>query len=401
MQAARNSTLGRRVAGAILLDLAVSPLFIWNVFAQPLAQELGASATQVSLVFSFGLAAFSIGVVVGGRLADTQAPRRLALACAVGMLIGLGLSGVAPSVWLVALSFGLLQGFAAGLGYATAVHEAGLINRGLIMALVVSAYGAGSAALAPLASWLLEHYGRAPTFAVLAGLAVAVCGLAAALLPGRPPDFSRQAPEAPEKPEESVDSMTKGLSEQRRLVGLLWLMFGLASAPGLAAFAIAGELSGGAAYGAVAAASLGNMGGRLVAGPMADRFGIPWVLHGFFLLLTAACVLFVSTDELWILQAGLLAVGAQYGALSTLTPLATRAGVPPQHFGRAFGLVFSAWGIVGLAAPAAGATLMHAGGRPFVSAAMLACALAAWLATLAVLRRLRALSCCPPQVEDV
>lgn len=385
MRATRNSTLGRRVAGAILLDLAVSPLFIWNVFAQPLAQELDASATQVSLVFSFGLAAFSIGVVAGGRLADTCPPRQLALVCAIGMFIGLGLSAVAPSLWLIALSFGLLQGFAAGLGYATAVHEAGLINRGLIMALVVSAYGAGSAALAPLASWWLEHYGRASTFAVLAGLAVAVCGLAAALLPGHPPHVSGHIPN---KPEEPANSTKEGQPEQRRLIVMLWLVFGLASAPGLAAFAIAGELTGGAAYGAVAAVSLGNMGGRLIAGPMADRFGIPGVLHGFFVLLIAACVLFVSTEQLWLLQAGLLAVGAQYGALSTLTPLATRAGVPVQHFGRAFGLVFSAWGIVGLAAPAASAALMHSGGRLFVAAAMLTCALAAWRVTVIMLRLL-------------
>lgn len=86
--------------------------------------------------------------------------------------------------------------------------------------------------------------------------------------------------------------------------------------------------------------------------------------------------------------------------MSTLMPLAARAGVPARHFGRAFGLVFSAWGLVGLTAPTAGSLLLHVGGRPLVAIGMLACALAGWLATLAVLRRLRALNACPPQVED-
>lgn len=371
--------LRRRIAGAVLLDLAVSPLFVWNVFAQPIARQIGATSTQTSLVFSVALVAFSVGVIAGGRLADVMAPRRLAVISAIGMLTGLGLSAGVSSLWLIVLGFGCLQGLAAGLGYATAVHEAGLINRGLIMALVVSAYGAGSAALAPPVAWIVEHHGYASAFAMLAVLSTGICVLAALLLPGSPPASAQHTPA------ENSDSP----AGQRRLITLLWLMFGLASAPGLAAFAIAGQISGGAAAGAVAAVSLGNLGGRLLAGPMTDHLGMRPTLHGFFLLLVVASALLIGVDSYWLIWAILLAVGTHYGALSTLTPLATRAGVPAHSFGRAFGLVFSAWGLFGLAAPAAGAALIAHGERPFVAAAMLACGLSSWLVAVAVLRQLR------------
>lgn len=285
MQAPQSFTtahpLRRRILGAILLDLAVSPLFIWNVFAQPLSRELGVSATQLSLVFSLGLVAFSAGVLVGGRLADRLDPRHLALFSAMGTLGGLGLSAVAPSLWLIALGFGVVQGLAAGIGYATAVHEASLINRGLVVALVVSAYGAGSAVLASPAAWLLEYAGRGPAFAALAIITATTCAIAAWLLPGKAPGSGRQNVTTPFPP------------SQRRLIALLWLMFGLASAPGLAAFAIAGELSATAAYGAVAAISLGNLSGRLIAGPLSDRTGTPPALHAGFALLVMACALFL------------------------------------------------------------------------------------------------------------
>ncbi|GAA4763478.1 hypothetical protein [Actinomycetospora chibensis] len=64
----------RAVTGALLLDLAVSPLFAWDVFTDVLRWELGATDTALAGVFSVGLVAFMAAVVLGGRLADRAAP---------------------------------------------------------------------------------------------------------------------------------------------------------------------------------------------------------------------------------------------------------------------------------------------------------------------------------------
>lgn len=383
----RNALIRRRVAGAAILDLAISTLFIWNLFVDPLTRDLGVSLTQANYVFSLGLATFSLGVIVGGALADRIAPRRLAIASGAGMVIGLALAAAAPSFMWIVLGFGVLQGSAAGLGYATAVHEAGIVNHGLALALVVSAYAVGSAALAWPIARLIAIFGYSWAFAALALFCALACGIAATLLPGNAPRHKQQTP----------NTRTGNHKGVGGLLCLFWLMFGLGSVPGLTAFALAGTLAGTAAYGAVIAVNIGNLCGRLMAGFLADRFGTGRTLHGNGALLVAGCLLLVYTDDSRILWLGLLIIGLQYGALSTLTPLAVRSGVPMSIFGRSYGIVFSAWGLCGLTAPVAGAALIGFGGTLWAVYGMLACGLLSWLAVSAALRRLPARL--PPQAS--
>ncbi|MFB9727017.1 hypothetical protein, partial [Haloechinothrix salitolerans] len=84
--------------GAALLDVAVSPLFVWSTFTGVLAAELGVPEPSLSVVFAVGLACFTVGVLVGGRLADGLPPRVLALGTAVGVVAGLVLCAEASSV---------------------------------------------------------------------------------------------------------------------------------------------------------------------------------------------------------------------------------------------------------------------------------------------------------------
>src|SRR3954454_23337574 len=79
----------RALTGAVLLDLAVSPLFAWDVFTDSLRRDLGVSHAVLAGVFSVGLAAFMLGVVAGGRAADAIQPRRLALIALGGTVLGL------------------------------------------------------------------------------------------------------------------------------------------------------------------------------------------------------------------------------------------------------------------------------------------------------------------------
>ena len=117
----------RAITGAILLDLAVSPLFAWDVFTDSLGRDLGVSHALLAGVFSVGLAAFMLGVLAGGRAADAFSPRRLALIALVGTVLGLLGTAVAASVLVLFLTVGVLVGGATGLGYATAVRVAGTV----------------------------------------------------------------------------------------------------------------------------------------------------------------------------------------------------------------------------------------------------------------------------------
>lgn len=366
----------RALAGAVLLDFAVSPLFIWGALTAALSQELDVAEKDLTSVFSVGLATFTVGVLAGGRLADTVAPRQLALVAGAGVCAGLGTSAVAPSVAALTVGYGLLLGGAAGIGYATAVRVAGTVSthRGGSIAAVVSAYAAGAVVLAPVADRLLVLVGRTGTFLALAAGMLLLLMLASALLPGA-------APSALARPTAPRDLVHGG-----GRVPALWLMFLLGSAPALVAFAHPSQFldDPGWAVLAVALLSGGNLAGRLLSGPVADRFGLPSTLHVTTAALTVACAGLAVTGTTGVVLAAYLVLGAQYGALSVLTPLATAALVPARVFGRAYGKVFTGWGAAGLAGPLAAAWLADGRSYRLVAGALLGVAVLGWFAVLLV-----------------
>jgi MFS transporter, OFA family, oxalate/formate antiporter len=366
----------RALLGAVLLDLAVSPLFSWDVFTESLEHDLGTASAPLTVVFSVGLLSFMGGVLIGGRMADRIAPRRLAIGTAIGTVLGLAASAVVGSVALMVIAFGVLVGASTGLGYATAVRVAGTVQsgRGLVLGLVVSAYAVGTAVLAPTSAALLESIGRTGTFLVLAAGLGVVLVVAVLLVP-------RQAP----APQSATRRDPGGRAGSTLPIVALWLAFGLGSAPALAAFAHAGQLAGspGAVVVAVTLLNIGNFVGRLAAGPLSDLVGRRVALHVNSALLVLACSpLAVGAVEPVSLIA-LLLLGTQYGALSTLVPAATSDVVPTERFGATYGYVFTGWGAAGLLAPIAAATLAATAGFAVVYGLFLICGAVAWACAVA------------------
>ena len=373
----------RALAGAVLVDLAVSPMFAWDIFAGAFAHRLRADASSLTLVFSVGLACFTVGVLGGGRAADRVSPRRLAAVTAAGVVAGLMGAGLAFSVPVLVAAFGVVLGAATGLGYATAVHVAGTIagRRGRALALVVSAYAAGTILIVPVAAALLDATTLLNTFAVLAAALGGAVLAAAALLPAAAPP--RAAGKGPHTA--GARSRTPPI---RGSVARLWLIFGLGSAPALTAFAHARQAAGipDAAVLAVPVLSAGNLVGRLVAGPASDRVGRPVALHVTAAALAAACAVLAICDRTGVRMVALLLLGAQYGALSALVPAATADAVPAQRFGAAYGVVFTGWGLAGLVAPVAATALAARTGWDRVFLIFAGVAVLAWLTLAATLR---------------
>ena len=194
---------------------------------------------------------------------------------------------------------------------------------------------------------------------------------AAVLVPGQPP-----RPHFP----------SRCIAGQRRSTGpqatALWVAFCLGSAPALAAVAHAGELADptGNATLAVQLLSGGNFVGRLVAGSLSDRVGRTAALHGNSAVLFVACLplAFDAAGPLSLLS--LLLLGIQYGSLSPLMPAATSDAVPSQGFGATYGLIFTGWGVTGLAAPVAASSLAVGVGFDGVYCIALGVAALSWAA---------------------
>jgi MFS transporter, OFA family, oxalate/formate antiporter len=203
-------------------------------------------------------------------------------------------------------------------------------------------------------------------------------------------------PAAPARAQASAAAAAPPPPGQGRGLWWLWVLFLAATAPALLAFAYTTEiaLERGVGRGAVGVAvgvlAVGNLAGRLVAGPVSDRLGTVRTSA-----LTLAALLLALVALGWIGSPGVLLVsltvlGAQYGAISALLPAATADLVGQARFGTAYGKAFSSWGVAGVIGPAAGGWLHGAAGgyRPAFQLAI-ACAVVAGVALAAFARHLR------------
>jgi hypothetical protein len=359
--------------GATLLNLTLTPLFLWDVLAPSFASALGTTPAGLSVVISVGLGCFTLGVLGGGWLADRLAPRLLALLATLGVATGLLLSSVATGAGLLLVCFGVLVGACSGLAYAVSVRvAAALLVSPAVVALVVAAYAAATLALAPV---LAAVSGGVGALRWLGG-GVLACGVAAAVL-------LRAAARTPRRPAATVGAPQRHTValRGRRAVVSLWLVFGLGSAPGLGAFAHASALAGvGGGLGvALAVLSAGNLLGRVLAGLPVLGGAAASGLRRAALLNVAGGVLVLVAPGTPAALVGMLGLGLGYGALAVVVPLATRQVAAPSRYGAVYGAVFTSWGVAGFLMPVA----LGAGGAPGLAGRVLTLAVAGGAAVVA------------------
>lgn len=260
---------------------------------------------------------------------------------------GLALTAMASGPIMLHLGFGVLFGGGSGLAYSSVVTWAtnsGGMAGGWPVSLVVAAYAAGPVAAAPLGTLTSALWGWR-TSVVLASIGVTaltlVCSRALGGAAGVPP----------------VEHGPPDPAEDRPALMALWLLFLCATAPGLLAFAYAGamvverELATWIAGPVIAFMGAGNVAGRLLAGPLADKLGLRTALR-----LDLALLAVVLLGLGWLPGPGVVALGlpllaVQYGAISSLLPHAVRHVAQAARFGTAYGRVFTSWGVAGLLAP--------------------------------------------------
>jgi len=333
-------------------------VFAWGVVAPLVRAQDHWPALLVGAVFSATPVGFGVGTVIGGRLADRFPPRRLCWASLGLLAAGFALAFAAPSGLTFVVGYaGLALGVGGGValtGAVAALTQALPSRAGAAGGLASATYAASAVLQAPLISTLAPHLGwRGALEAV--GTAVAV--VAAALLTLMPALPARHHGRAG-----GAGALLTGRVAMGAALAFCGAMFGAYAAvnlPGATGPALAGAVA--------ASIALGNSGGRLLGGLVADRLGTSAVVAAVFALdLVAAVVLFARPGPAAAVGAGLgagLALGSDAGSLA-------RAGADaaPARPNAAFGLVFAGYTTGAFAGPLLGALV----GAPL-----------AWLATAA------------------
>lgn len=335
-----------RLAPPFAVCFCAGALYGWSALAAPLQAAFDLRLAQAGLVFSLALVAFTGAVIaapyVGARLGHM---RMLAVCAGLGALFT-ALAAFAQSFAMFTALFSLGFGAMSGAIYSTALGlAAASASARIATPVMVAGFGLGGAVFGPLWKLLSAQGWGLSALLPFAG-ALAISGVLAALASAnsgpklRTPERIRTSAPLP-----------------RSVLALIWAIFATGTFGGLMVLGLAARIMdvGGAALtltGAVlVGVALANTLGRLSAAVLPARAGaIMGLMVSCALTLIGLAAAAFGTGPA-LLGAGLVCIAAGYGLMASCVPLITAKAVGPAQFQRAFGIVFTAWGASGFAAP--------------------------------------------------
>jgi OFA family oxalate/formate antiporter-like MFS transporter len=328
---------------ASMVSMALGSIHAFSVFLEPLETAFRTSRATVSLIYSFSLVFLTTTVLFGPAVYSRLQPATIYILVAFLGAIGAGVASIADGLGLVWIGYSLIFGIANGLGYGFGLQFAARANpnhSGLAMGVVTAAYAFG-AVLAPYGFEVALAFGGFFSAMVALGSVVFLVGISAASLIAR---SGVQYSDAQAEP--SVSSLPRGR------IATIWIAYGSGVAAGLMAIGHAAGIAATAGFaGWIAAATIAgcNLVGSLLSGWLSDRVSHRSILT-ILPLLGAMALLALS-----VLPGQTLAllgvVGFAYGGTIATYPAAIAILFPGEDGPRAYGRIFTAWGVAGLLAP--------------------------------------------------
>ncbi len=359
-----------RLAGGLLMNLALGTLYAWSVFVAPLEKQFGWKRADTSMVFTIAAAVFGLSFVLAGRLQDRFGPLPCSIAGSLLISLGFYLCSFTTSLGYLYFCFGVIGGIGNGFGYATPIPVMAKWfpdKRGLAVGLAVGGYGAGSAIFGPLAQLkLIPAYGLPATFQILAAIFF-VMTIVGALLLRNPPAGYKPAGWSPAAVSRAALSTDFTPSEvlRTRTFYLMWIAYALGTSAGLMVISqmVPFAKSVGIAAGALSAMTLvvgacGNAMGRTFSGWMSDRVGRINVLRVMIALIAVAMpVLYHAGSNVFLLYPVVFVVYWCYGSQLSVNGAAAADFWGTKNAGVNYGMLFTAFGLSGIIGPRIGGVL--------------------------------------------
>lgn len=343
------------VIGAVMIQVCLGAIYSWSLYNQPLADQHGWDKDAIVIAYSIAIFVFAFTTIFSGKLYDKIGPRKVA--AIGGFFYGLGmiLSAFASQIWVLYITYGVISGIGVGFAYVSPLSTCVKWfpkHKGFITGIAVGAFGSGSLVFKTLIETFLKSVGITQTFIYLGVIFMIVVILGALLL-------ALPEKEASNHVEKSSDNMTfKGMIKTKRFY-YLWIIYLLASMPGLLVIGLAKDiglelvgLSPTAAASAVSIIALFNAGGRLVWGTISDKFGrINVVLVIFILTIGSLLIKALIPMNQILYYVTLVGVAFSFGGFLSVFPAITSELFGIKHLGANYGVIFQAYGIAALIGP--------------------------------------------------
>jgi len=145
--------------------------YAWSLFVTPLEIALGWNRSQTSFVFTLSMIFNAVGMMLSGFLSKKTSHKVLMMTSAVLFGCGFFLSSLIKAPWQLNLSYGVLVGLAAGIGYNTITYTVNSWFEGRVgmsSGMLFMGFGSGSFLFAGLIDFLEKKIGWIGTFRTLA-----------------------------------------------------------------------------------------------------------------------------------------------------------------------------------------------------------------------------------------
>jgi MFS family permease len=337
----------------LLVGAGAINVFAFGVFLKPVTEDLhvGREFFSTGLLLTSTLTA--IGTLPLGHLLDRWGVRRVLM---VGLILySLGVAGYAlmsaAPFWMY-LAFGIAGVFGcigSPVPYGVAISLWFDRLRGLAIGVAMAGVGLGVALVPQIAGFYIGHFGWRTAYLLLALTVFAIAWLPVAIFLREP-----TAKDAARHHDIAVIGDLPGMTVREAILGS-WRFWALTIAFFIAIVAINGTLTHIVAFltdrgvplvearGALSAAGLALIGGRIVSGWCIDRFFAPYVAIGFFLIPMAGIGLLASGAGGTVPVAGAILCGLGVGAEVDIMAFMVSRYFGLKAYGTIYAVMFAAF----------------------------------------------------------
>jgi MFS family permease len=389
---------------ALAVHLCIGQAYATSVYKTALVKDLGASQTEVGIIFSIAIVMLGLSAAVAGTWVDRNGPRKamFTAACfwAAGFLVGaLGIS--THQLWLIYLGYGVIGGIGLGIGYISPVST--LIKwfpdrPGLATGLAIMGFGGGALIASPLSTQLLglydPNYNASVPTSVASGSAVAALfvtlgivyfivmmyGVFTVKVPAegwKPAGFDPATVAA--KPLVTTSDVSAANAIKTPQFYLLWVVLFCNVTAGIGILEQAAPMiqdffrtngvstvAAAAAAGFVGLLSIANMGGRILWSSTSDLIGrkpmyMVYLGVGMLLYIALAFAGHTSTALFVLITFFILSF---YGGGFATVPAYLRDLFGTYQVGAIHGRLLTAWSCAGVAGPLIINGFLDAQGKP-------------------------------------
>ena len=379
---------GFMMAVGMMVSLVMGTIYAFSIFVIPLESTFGWARHQTAMTFSLVMTFFGLGMFTSGDVMARVGPGKTVSSGGLIAAAGFFLASFSPNVYVLYLGYGILGGY--GIGLTTMVTIVTMVSwfpdrKGLAAGLPLMSMAFGTFFLGTkLSGGLVDAYGWAITFRVLAGVFLLVVVSGGLLLKSPPPAYTPANWTPPDGQEEIWGYSRAGILK----TGVCWMVClwivcihlgGLMVFGHVVPFFVEQGVSPANAALAMGAFAIANGVGRLFFGWFHDNFSLKtaMITNGLFMVAGLIGVVFLFDIFGFIgVLVTICLVAMGYGGSIPLLVMTSNTFFGPKFFPKNYGFFALTGAMVGgLIGPALGGYLQAITGSytvAFLSAAAVA-----------------------------